>query len=328
MFFDNLQVTHVRGPMLEEDHYYPFGLTMAGISDKAIKGNYAENKYRFNKGSELQNKEFSDGAGLEMYETHLRELDPQLGRWWQIDPVFANGVDGNDEENGLITEGLKSQSPYASMDNNPIRLNDPKGDCPPCALQVPVESVIEEAEEVGPEIGHAIGAGATVVAAWVSSLRPAAGTGEGVWSGGEPLGLPSGHLLQVLNEPSPAPTMELSPSNQFALNKLNASLGISTAPVAANPPATQQQASTGLPKAGKGKGTVPPDQRDPKRVWTKKERQEQLEQKQEGKCANCGEPKKVNETQGHHKKRHADGGGTVPENHAEVCKKCHVELHS
>jgi RHS repeat-associated protein len=106
VFFDNLQVTHIHGPILEETHYYPFGLTMAGISSKAASFGQPENKKKYN------GIEFENDLEINTYDAFFRELDPQTGRWWQIDPV---------------TDGYEDISPYASMYDNPMKYSDPLG---------------------------------------------------------------------------------------------------------------------------------------------------------------------------------------------------------
>lgn len=85
-----------------------------------------------------------------------------------------------------------------------------------------------------------------------------------------------------------------------------------------------------LSKPASGKGSVPPDQRDPQRVATPKQKQEQLKQ-QNGNCANCGEKVGDGEGIGHHEERHADGGRTTvgPDGNVKVvCDPCHKDLHS
>jgi RHS repeat-associated protein len=82
---------------------------MAGISTVApLK---IANNYKFN-GKELNHKEFSDGTGLDWYSYGMREYDPQIGRFFRVDP---------------ITDKFYELTPYQYASDNPIRNKDIDG---------------------------------------------------------------------------------------------------------------------------------------------------------------------------------------------------------
>ncbi|GAB3025249.1 hypothetical protein GCM10027051_32430 [Niabella terrae] len=98
------------GTVMEETHYYPFGLIQKGISYENTS--YLGNKFKFNRGNELQAGEFAGNVGLELYDALNRLYDPQLGRFWQIDE---------------LAEANWEWTPYNFAINNPISFNDPLG---------------------------------------------------------------------------------------------------------------------------------------------------------------------------------------------------------
>ena len=103
VWFDDVHIEHYTSSVLEENHYYPFGLTV-GVGQSA-QTNLPNQPYKY------QGIVLERNLGLETYETFYRGLDPQIGRFRTIDPKPTDWI-----------------SPYASMNNNPVLYSDPFGD--------------------------------------------------------------------------------------------------------------------------------------------------------------------------------------------------------
>jgi RHS repeat-associated protein len=112
-------------------------------------------------------------------------------------------------------------------------------------------------------------------------------------------------------------------SGQLGIKKM-ASKKPAPKPKAKKPAASEDMVGS-VPKAPKGKGSVPPSKRDPKRAFDRKDVQEKLDET--GGCQGCEKPIKLSEAKGHHVKRHADGGKTEKDNLAVLCEDCHKEVH-
>ena len=84
VYFDNLEVSHVHGRIIEENHYYAYGLRIEGISSRKVtdpREGHAENFDLYN------DKELFEEGDLDWYDYGFRYYDPQIGRFPQLDPL-------------------------------------------------------------------------------------------------------------------------------------------------------------------------------------------------------------------------------------------------
>jgi RHS repeat-associated protein len=132
----NIRLSYAEDPsdgvtkILEENHYYPFGLKHNGYSatQQMVKGqpqfppvvivpvtNLSDvtYKYKYN-GKEFQD-EIVGSSALNTYDFGARNYDPAIGRWMNIDPMAEQG---------------RRWSPYNYAYNNPVFFVDPDGMLP------------------------------------------------------------------------------------------------------------------------------------------------------------------------------------------------------
>ena len=100
--FDNLQIHLNSSYLIEEDHYYPFGLLIDDIS-RSSSGT-AQN-YKYN-GKELQHE-----LSWNVEDYGARQYNPVIGRWLQVDPKA-------DKYAGLSIYNFVADNPLNNIDQD------------------------------------------------------------------------------------------------------------------------------------------------------------------------------------------------------------------
>ena len=157
VFFDDVIIEHRPGLQVQETHYDPAGLELAGLSPPS-PGIRGLNNYRFN------GKEFQADLGLAWNHQDWRFFAPQILRWHSVDPEVENGQE--------------SWTPYAFGYDNAVRYEDANGRCPTCppVAQIPMpppalwDELIDGAGKVVQAAGIAGALAAT--GAWLSQHLP------------------------------------------------------------------------------------------------------------------------------------------------------------
>ncbi len=107
VFFDDLRITHTKGKIMQEDHYYPFGLSINALSSRAPLSK--PNKY-----NTFQGQERTEDFDLGWYQFKWRNHDPTIGRFFNVDPLATEythnspyAFSENRVINGVELEGLE-----------------------------------------------------------------------------------------------------------------------------------------------------------------------------------------------------------------------------
>ena len=135
------------GPeIIQENHYYPFGLNMGGAWHAPAEAGRV-NKYQYN------DKELNGDLGLGWYDYGARWYAPDAPRFLSVDPKadHPNQVD---------------KSPYAYAWDNPVSLTDPDGNCPLCPWLDAVVDAAFVVYDVGVLIHEKVTTGSTSADNW------------------------------------------------------------------------------------------------------------------------------------------------------------------